>query len=243
MSASACHIVLVSKPHRCLLPSARSWDTTWGLGYSVGKAAGFKGTVVGHGGACPGYSTQFSTVPKIGLAVIVMVNAPNTAANIAESLLRLLSRALDEAKDSSDNPCVLPDLSDFAGIYSGQPWEAESAVVQWMDGLAMLPLNATTGPDTEKLQLVGENIFRVVRQGDEGLGEEVSFQRDSAGQVVTKTRHGQINLKLSTVPNRPVVPISQRHQETASQAARTTTTVRHSDGTTTVITTVGSAKL
>jgi hypothetical protein len=188
--------------HDCLR-AASSWETTWGLGYSVGKAVGFKGTVVGHGGACPGYSTQFSTVPKSGLAVIVMVNAPNTAGGIAESLLRLLSRALEEAPDGKGDPRALPDLSDFTGIYSAQPWDSEAAVVQWMDGLAMLPLNATAGLDVENLQAVGGNAFRVVRPNEEGLGEEISFQRNSAGQVVSKTRHGQINLKISDVPTRP----------------------------------------
>eukprot|EP01043_Picozoa_sp_COSAG02_P019527 COSAG02_NODE_944_length_15732_cov_24.529265_2_plen_201_part_00 len=199
---------------------------------------GFKGTVVGHGGACPGYSTQFSTVPDTGLAVIVMVNAPNTAAGIADSLLRLMSHALEEAKDA-EIP-VLRDLSDFTGIYSGQPWDSEAAVVQWMDELAMLPLSATAGLEVEKLQKVGGNAFRVIRPNDEGLGEEISFQRDSSGQVVSKMRHGQINLKLSAVPNRPVVPIATLP---VSAAASTTTTVKHPDGTTTVVTTVGGSKL
>ena len=55
-----------------------SWETSWGIGYAVSK--GHKNSVVvGHGGACPGYSTQFSTVPKTGLAVIVMVNSPEVA--------------------------------------------------------------------------------------------------------------------------------------------------------------------
>ena len=243
-----------SNTHDCL-PAASSWETTWGLGYSVSKAVGFKGTVVGHGGACPGYSTQFSTVPKSGLAVIVMVNAPNTAGGIAESLLRLLSRALEEATDGNGDPWDLINLSDFTGIYSAQPWDSEAAVVQWMDGLAMLPLNSTAGMDFEKLQAVGGNIFRVVRPHEEGLGEEVSFQRNSAGQVVSKTRHGQINAKISDVPTRPVVPVavvtppkSMRGDDTAKPATATTTTtttttVRHSDGTTTVVTTVGDAKL
>jgi hypothetical protein len=155
-----------------------------------------------------------------------------------------MSRALEEAKDA-EIP-VLRDLSDFTGIYSGQPWDSEAAVVQWLDELAMLSLNATAGLDMEKLQPVGDNAFRVVRPNDEGLGEEISFQRDSSGQVVSKMRHGQINLKLSAVPNRPVVPVATTpvgdHGE-VSAGATTTTTVQHPDGTTTVVTTVGGAKL
>ena len=122
-----------------------SWETSWGLGYSVDRGAKGK-NVVGHGGACPGYSTQFSTVPSSGLAVIVMANCPEVAGGITDTLLRLLSSAVAEAKEAV--PPTLPDLSDFCGVYSAQPWGAEAAVIQWLDKLAMLPLNGTAGPGT-----------------------------------------------------------------------------------------------
>ena len=174
-----------------------------------------------------------------------MVNAPNTAEGIADSLLQLLSLALQEAKDGHSDLRDPPDLSEYTGIYNGQPWHSENAVVQWMDGLAMLPLSATTGPDIETLQAVGENAFQVVRPNDEGLGEAISFQRNSSGQVVSKMRHGQINVKISEVPNRPVVPVAriQSQKQTSVRTATTTTTVTHYDGATTVITTVGGSKL
>ena len=94
-----------------------SWETSWGIGYAVSK--GHKNSVVvGHGGACPGYSTQFSTVPKTGLAVIVMVNSPEVAGGITDTLLRLLSNALA----ASDSPAELENnLSDYCGIYNGIP--------------------------------------------------------------------------------------------------------------------------
>jgi hypothetical protein len=182
-------------------------------------------------------------VPKTGLGVIVMVNAPNTAGGIAETLLRLMSSALKEAKDSNSDTLALPDFTDFTGVYSAQPWGSETAVVQWMDQLAVMPLNATAGPVAEKLQLVGGNAFRVVRPNDEGLGETIAFQRDSSGNVVSLTRHGQINLKLSSsyaVPKRPVVPLATPPPGDGAGTPVTTTTVRHSDGTTAVIRTSSS---
>lgn len=91
-----------------------SWETSWGLGYSVDKGAKGK-NVVGHGGACPGYSTQYSTVPSTGLAVIVMANCPEVAGGIADTILRLLSSALAEAKDTV--AVALADHSDYTGVY------------------------------------------------------------------------------------------------------------------------------
>jgi len=37
------------------------WEVTWGLGFAVRRADDT--TVVGHDGSCPGYITQFDTVP------------------------------------------------------------------------------------------------------------------------------------------------------------------------------------
>ena len=216
-----------------------SWETSWGIGYAVSK--GHKNSVVvGHGGACPGYSTQFSTVPKTGLAVIVMVNSPEVAGGITDTLLRLLSTALA----ASDSPAELENnLSDFCGIYNAQPWGAESAVVEMTGGkLAMLGLGGG-GIGTEKLRPVAgqPDLFRIERANDEGLGEEISFQRDGDGAVVSKTRHGQINRKLSDAGPRPIVPLLKPSAPAgkAGGGGRTTITVTQSDGTQTVIRSTG----
>ena len=212
-----------------------SWETSWGIGYAVSK--GHKNSVVvGHGGACPGYSTQFSTVPKTGLAVIVMVNSPEVAGGITDTLLRLLSTALA----ASDSPAELENnLSDFCGIYNAQPWGAESAVVEMTGGkLAMFGLGGG-GIGTEKLRPVAgqPDLFRIERANDEGLGEEISFQRDGDGAVVSKTRHGQINRKLSDAGPRPIVPLLAPSAPAgkAGGGGRTTITVTQPDGTKTVV--------
>jgi hypothetical protein len=225
-----------------------SWETSWGLGYAVSK--GHKNSVVvGHGGACPGYSTQFSTVPKTGLAVIVMVNCPEVAAGITDTLLRLLSTALAESGSPADPaPSLANELSDYCGIYDAQPWGAESAVVEYHGKLAMFGLGGGGFEGTEKLRPVADqlDLFRVERSNDEGLGEAITFQRDGDGTVVSKTRHAQINRKLDDARPRPIVPLRNPATQARKTAGRpigwptlTTTTVTQPDGTRTVTRSTG----
>ena len=44
------------------------WKTTWGIGFVVYEQNGT--SVVGHGGGCPGYITQFVLVPKKKIALL-----------------------------------------------------------------------------------------------------------------------------------------------------------------------------
>ena len=107
--------------------------------------------------------------------------------------------------------------------------------------LAMLGLG---GGDigTEKLRPVAgqPDLFRIERANDEGLGEEISFQRGADGAVVSKTRHGQINRKLSDAGPRPIVPLLKPSAPAgkpggADGGGRTTITVTQPDGTQTVV--------
>ena len=53
-----------------------------------------------------------------GLAVVVMVNSPNVAGEIATAFLKTLCAALDKAAASP--PAALPDFSDYTGQYTAQ---------------------------------------------------------------------------------------------------------------------------
>ena len=86
-------------------------------------------------------------------------------------------------------------------------------------------------------------IRGIERSNDEGLGEEVTFQRDGTGKVVSKTRHGQVSLKIGDAPSRPVVPVAAPSVGGSGGSGRavTTTTVQHSDGTVTTVSTGAAA--
>ncbi|MGH7457114.1 MAG: hypothetical protein ACRENG_37535, partial [bacterium] len=84
----------------------------------------------------------------------------------------------------------------YTGLYSGQPWGGETAVIVWEGSLALAglpsedPLAALT-----KLKRVEGDRFRRVRQDDE-LGEEIIFETEKNGEVLGMRRHSNVSLKI-----------------------------------------------
>ena len=77
------------------------------------------------------------------------------------------------------------NLEDYAGRYSGQPWNSESVVLPWAGGLVSLTL--PTEDPVGGLQFFkpkGADVFRRVRD-DGSEAEEVTFIRDSSGKVTS----------------------------------------------------------
>ena len=111
------------------------WETTWGIGFSVRQAD--DRTVVGHGGGCPGYITNFSMVPKEKIAIIVLTNAGDgPAGNIARNSLNTIIAASNEAKTPPEEE--VPDFSMYEGNFDSRPWGGEVAIRQWGDQLVVI---------------------------------------------------------------------------------------------------------
>jgi len=89
-----------------------------------------------------------------------------------------------------------PDLDDFVGAYSQQPWGGETAVVRWKGGLAMLSL-PTDNPVRALTRIRHEegDVFRRVRADDE-LGEAIVFERGADGRVTGYRQHGNLSARM-----------------------------------------------
>ena len=115
----------------------RSWKTTWGIGFAIRRFEDM--TVIGHGGGCPGYITNFSMVTEDKIATVVLTNAGDgPARNTAQNVLKIISAALEEAKTPSEES--VPDLSLYEGNYEVSPWGGEVAVRQWGDQLVVIDI-------------------------------------------------------------------------------------------------------
>ena len=198
--------------HRVHWIDPNSWANSWGLGFETHQDATTKLTVVGHGGACPGYSTQLSLLPALELAVVVMVNAPGTAAAIADVALRVLSKAV---KQQQQQPYAQPaqprtteeeeasavvaagqqvDLSEYTGRYSGQPWQGEQVVVALPHGrlgLMALPCPSPEGPAVEIFQPVPSpqpQRSSSEEKGEEGGSSAVAVGSEEEGFVFRRVR-------------------------------------------------------
>lgn len=153
------------------------FETFWGVGFATFKQ---DGTVfVGHGGSCPGFRTAFTIQPdkKIGLVVMANASGVNTG-RFGKALYDIVAPSISaEAKEP------FPSMAAYAGSYDAFPWDGETLIVAWGDGLATIDL-PTTEPmkALERLRKTGEHTFRRVRS-DGTLGEEVRFELGPDGRA------------------------------------------------------------
>jgi len=162
------------------------WEVTRGLGFAVYHADGT--TVVGHGGACPGYITQFALAPAQKLAVIVLTNAGDgPAERVARNLLQTIGPALKGA--AAPNEDEIPDFSAFEGNYEVRPWGGEVAVRQWGKNLVAIDIPRPNLKDAiTRLEFDGDNTF--TRLTDNGEHREPwVFEIGNGGKAERILRH------------------------------------------------------
>jgi CubicO group peptidase (beta-lactamase class C family) len=168
---------------------------TRGLGFGTWKRGGH--VFVGHGGACPGYYSQFLLVPKSKLGVIVLTSAMGSpvgfyAEKAADFLVPAIAAATGKPGDDSDRD---PELNRYVGIYDSS-W-GQSAVLHWQGGLAIMDLDSRDPKESiYKLSKTGEHTFRRVRKDDETLGEEFVFVLDDEGAVTRFMSHSNWMTKI-----------------------------------------------
>ena len=174
-----------------------SWETTWGLGFSVNRSADNK-TFVGHGGSCPGYQTQLSMQMDEQIATVAMSNGMDVSAGaLARGMYDIISPAIKAAlADSLHKITALdPSLSPYLGTYANA-WRGETEVIAWEGNLAVvsLPSDAPVRGLT-KLRKVGEHTFRRVRS-DGKLAEVWTFAVGSDGRVTQYTMNYNVNPRI-----------------------------------------------
>ena len=114
-------------------------DEGWmfGIGFEIWRVGDI--SVVGHGGGCPGYITNFLMAAKGQVAIVVLTNAGDgPAQRVAHNMLKTISAALKEAKTPSDD--AMPDFSMYEGNYQVPPWGGELAIRQWGNQLVAIEI-------------------------------------------------------------------------------------------------------
>lgn len=157
------------------------FSTTWGLGFGVHEGSdGCKW--VGHNGSCPGYKTSLQINVDTKMAYSVMINANGVSPyHYAHAMNDIILQASSSASTTADEP----DLSDYIGNYSEQPWYAETYMGSWYGKLVCLDLPAEDPVDNMTfLEYIDKDTFRRIRDNGE-LGEVITFQRDEKGKVVS----------------------------------------------------------
>jgi len=154
------------------------WSTTWGLGF-VARRQG-DSTIVGHGGACPGYQTNFSMDVDKRLGVVVLTNAGDgQPTRIANNIITTLGSELEKPAPNPEEE--IPDFSAFEANFSNQHWGGETAVRQWGEELVTISIPSQS-LQVQKLKHDENNRF--YRENDIELRSAVvSFEVDQNGET------------------------------------------------------------
>jgi CubicO group peptidase (beta-lactamase class C family) len=154
------------------------FETFWGVGFATWKEGA--NVFVGHGGSCPGFRTALTLDPekKVGVAVLANASGVNTG-RYAKVLYDIVSPSL---KKSDADPSAA-SLAMYAGSYDSFPWDGESLIVVWGDGLAQVDMPSMEPmKNMERLRKTAEHTFRRVR-ADGALGETYRFELGPDGKV------------------------------------------------------------
>ena len=141
------------------------WETTRGIGFDIRRVENM--TVIGHGGGCPGYITNFSMITKDKIATIVLTNAGDgPAGNVAQNVLKIISAALKKAKRSTEDN--VPNFSMYEGNYESLPWGGEVAIRQWGNQLVVIDIPSDDlGAAMTKLKHDSGHMFVRLTDNDE----------------------------------------------------------------------------
>lgn len=168
------------------------WKLFWGLGFSISQQDGT--TIVGHGGSCPGYRTTLQLDTKAKMAYTVMINAGGESPEFFAKEIREIIAKIPKEKTVEK---TFPDLEQYTGTYSSQPWDSEKVVSTWYGDLVVMGLpNENPSDGMMMLKYVSDDKFRRIRS-DKTLGEEVKFEKDASGKVIRMLQHSNYSIKMN----------------------------------------------
>lgn len=176
------------------------WSPAWGLGFSIWRSNEKK--FVGHGGSCPGYRSQLLIQPDRKIATVFMTNASGVdSRKYAQKAYQIFESAINDAVSKEKTKALKKRFEKYLGHYSEAPWGGESVVIAWESELAILYLPTESPLELTKLKHISGNTFKRIRNSDDpqplqALGEEIIFELDRSGKVVSLLQHSNYSKKI-----------------------------------------------
>lgn len=171
------------------------WSTARGLGFAVSRYQDT--TLVGHGGSCPGFRTELTTLPADRIALIFMTNAQGV--NTGDYVRRMFDVVVPPLREAVENPgkgkASQEELDRYTGLYA-RGLGGETQVLQMNGELAMLSLPTDDPADAiTKLRHIENHTFRRVRDDGE-LAEAVTFEMGPDGRAARFTQNSNIAVRM-----------------------------------------------
>ncbi|MEM7031591.1 MAG: serine hydrolase [Chloroflexota bacterium] len=158
-----------------------NWQSGRGLGFGIEKVKG--NTLIGHGGAYPGYLTLTRINPQDKIGVIVFTNAldaqPETISN---RIFEWITPVIQQALAGKDEVTVDQNWDRYTGTYR-MLWTDYQVLP--LDGKLCIIVPHAANPKNRLMSLtpISDHIFRLEGPGNAAIGEEVTFEMNDTGQA------------------------------------------------------------
>ena len=160
-----------------------SWDSGWGLGFSVRHTE--DRDLIGHGGGYPGYRTQTQLSPEEKIGVVVFTNSGDgNPGRYLNKAFEWVAPALAAARAEKAKPAIWSsDWDIYLGTYRRR--SGETAVLRQENDLVILsPLSEDPNGSKGVLKPTDTpHVFRLESDGYGAHGELVRFEVNDAGEV------------------------------------------------------------
>ena len=160
-----------------------SWDSGWGLGFSVRHTE--DRDLIGHGGGYPGYRTQTQLSPEEKIGVVVFTNGGDgDPGRYLNKAFEWVAPALAASRAEKEKPAVWSsDWDIYLGTYRRR--SGETAVLRQENDLVILsPLSEDPNGSKGVLRPTDTpHVFRLESDGFGAHGELVRFEVNDAGEV------------------------------------------------------------
>lgn len=160
-----------------------SWDSGWGLGFSVRHTE--DRDLIGHGGGYPGYRTQTQLSPEEKIGVVVFTNSGDgDPGRYLNKAFEWVAAALAASRAEKEEPAVWSsDWDIYLGTYRRR--NGDTAVLRQENDLVILsPLSEDPSGSKGVLKPTDTpHVFRLVSDGYGAHGELVRFDVNDAGEV------------------------------------------------------------
>ena len=117
--------------------------------------------------------------PKKKMGVTLLINAAADVYKYSDQIFTILNKEFDE-----DSTTKQMDFSEYEGRYDVSDWGGEAIIVPVKGKLIIINVPTSAGGiDMREYKYIKKDVFRLIRDDDKTLGEELVFERDEKGTI------------------------------------------------------------
>jgi CubicO group peptidase (beta-lactamase class C family) len=166
----------------------RDWSGGMGIGWYLGRVAGYP--TIDHGGGQPGYVAKVQLVPELKLGLAVCVNQIANQHAITHNALELLIPVFSDMRSAAMARSLPTDADKLTGRYVEESGAVTIEVL--IEGNELFVAQLHEGQNVGQWQIIPEQGYSFRMQGGPLSGELVRFERGPTGHATSIACGGYI---------------------------------------------------